>query len=227
MLGLTIPRYFFAALFVVYFMVPDSSRAASSIGSVTLVHEYAYSKHLSEDRKALYERDDVYQDEVVETISDGALHIEFVDETTLRLGSDSIVTLDKLIYDPESKDGQMVINLVQGVFRFVSGNINKVGVRVITPTLTIAIRGTDFIVAVDEDGATAVSVSEGEIDVSANNGDGGSVSVPGGKVASISATATSVSVDVGGSVSNDPGLNDNGPGDSDSGSGAGEGGGGY
>jgi len=199
--------------------------AAPSIGSVTLVHQYAYGKIEGNDRKSLFSRDDVHQNEVVETVPEGALHLEFVDETTLRLGSDSSMILNTLIYDPDRDDDQMVINLVQGAFRFVSGNIDKKGVRILTPTLSIAIRGTDFTVAIDAQGNTAVSVDEGEIDVTANTGGGDPVSISVGQIAAVSTTATSVSVSTGTSVSNDPGLSENGPDDGGGSGGGGEGGG--
>jgi hypothetical protein len=230
MLALKKLCFFTSLSLIVAGLLPSQLFAASSIGSVTLVHGYAYGAQSGSERKSLFTRDDVHQKEVVETIVDGALHLEFVDETTLRLGSDSSMILDTLVYDPDAENGQMVINMVQGAFRFVSGKINKKGVRVQTPTLSIAIRGTDFTVVVAENGDTSVSVDEGAIDVTANNGGGDAVSVSVGQIAAVSTTATSVSVSTGTSVSNDPGLSENGSdgeGENEGGeSGGGEGGGG-
>jgi len=201
------------------------SFAASPIGSVTLVHEYAYGTLEGGDKKGLFDRDDVHQKEVVETITDGALHLEFVDETTLRLGSSSRMILDTLVYDPNEKSGRMVINMVQGAFRFVSGRIKKDGVRILTPTLSIAIRGTDFTVAIAANGSTSVSVAEGEVEISPNAG-GDAVSLTPGQIATVPTASTTVEISSGTSVSSDPGLSETGPGGGADGNNDGGGGGG-
>jgi len=195
----------FCVLALILMSAPLGAHAASTIGSVTLVHEYAYGTVAGNDKAGLFGNDDVYQAQTVETITDGALHIEFVDETTLRLGSASRMVLDELVYDPNAKDGRLVAHLTEGVFRYISGKIAKGGVRVLTPTVSIAIRGTDFSVAVAPDGTTAVSVEEGEVEVTALAG-GDPVSVTPGQIATVSPTASGISITSGGSVSDDEGL---------------------
>jgi hypothetical protein len=216
----------FVPLFVVMVVVTVLGQtpgfAASSIGSVTLVHEYAYGTVEGGDKNGLFGRDDVYQKEIIETVIDGALHIEFVDETTLRLGSASSVALDTWVYDPNEKNGRMVISMVQGVFRFISGKIYKRGVRLLTPTIAIGIRGTDFTVAIATDGSTSVSVAEGEIEITPIAG-GDTVSVTPGQIATVSTTSASVSISSGSTVSTDPGLSEAGSDGGDEGEGGGDG----
>ena len=131
----------------VFFATP--SLAASSIGAVTLVHFDAYGTVEGSSKKRLFARDDVYQNEIVETVTDGALHLKFSDKTIFRLGSASRMTLDTLVYDPnDKKNDRLVISMVQGAFRFISGKINKRGIRLLTPTVGIGIRGTDLTVAI-------------------------------------------------------------------------------
>ena len=184
---------------------PFDARAESTIGAVTLVHEFAYGTVAGEDKSGLFNYDDVFQTQTVETISEGALHIEFIDDTTLRLGSASRMVLDELVYDPNAKGGRLVAHLTEGVFRYISGKIDKAGVRVLTPTVSIGIRGTDFSVAVAADGTTAVSVEEGEVVVTALAG-GDPVSVTPGQIATVSATSSGIAITSGRSVSNDEGL---------------------
>ncbi len=186
---------------------PFEARAASTIGAVTLVHEFAYGTVAGEDKAGLFSNDEVYQTQIVETISDGALHIEFIDDTTLRLGSASRMVLDELVYDPKAKGGRLIAHLTAGVFRYISGKIDKAGVRVLTPTVSIAIRGTDFSVTVAPDGTTAVSVAEGEVVVTALAG-GDPVAVTPGQIATVSDTASGIAITSGRSVSNDAGLGD-------------------
>ena len=206
---------------LVFFATPGL--ASSSIGSVTLVHFDAYGTVEGSHKKRLFARDDVYQNEIVETVTDGALHLKFSDKTKFRLGSASRMILDTLVYDPDDKaNDRMVISMVQGVFRFISGKINKGGIRLLTPTVGIGIRGTDFTVVIATDGGTSVSVAEGEIEITPIAG-GGPVIVATGQIAAVSATSANVSISRGNAVSADPGLSEAGP---DTGGQSGDGGGG-
>ena len=79
------------------------------------------------------------------------------------------MTLDELVFDPATGEGDLLVNLVEGVFRIISGAIPSENFTVVTPAATIGIRGTDFEVAVDELGVNAVSVFEGEVEVEPND----------------------------------------------------------
>ena len=209
----------------VFFATPGL--AASSIGAVTLVHFDAYGTVEGSNKKRLFVRDDVYQNEMVETVTDGALHLKFSDKTIFRLGSASRMTLDTLVYDPnDKKNDRMVISMVQGVFRFISGKINKRGIRLVTPTVGIGIRGTDFTVVIATDGGTSVSVAEGEIEITPTVG-GDPVIVATGQIATVSATSHNVSISSGNAASNDPGLSEAGPDSGGQGGDGGAGGGGH
>jgi hypothetical protein len=53
-----------------------------------------------------------------------------------------------------------------GVFRLITGDIkNKDAVKLTTPTTSLTIRGTKFILAVAADGTTIHGVLEGAVDV--------------------------------------------------------------
>ena len=116
--------------------------------------------------------------------------------------------------------------MVQGVFRFISGKINKRGIRLLTPTVGIGIRGTDFTVAIATDGGTSVSVAEGEIEITPTVG-GDPVIVATGQIATVSATSPNVSISSGNAASNDPGLSEAGPDSGGQGGDGGAGGGGH
>ncbi len=199
------------------------AEAAGEIGEVRLINVWAYRTPPQTERGPLYRADDVFTDELVETVKDGALHIRFLDNTRLRLGSASRVTLDSFVYDPSTNAGEMVADLGEGVFRFITGKLNDEGFQIRTPVAVIGVRGTDFIVSVAPDGATTVSVLEGLIEVTARVGGGGSTSVGVGQAASVSALGQ---VSLGVAVSSpDPGLAYGG-GRSQTGGGAGSGEGG-
>jgi hypothetical protein len=94
----------------------------------------------------------VHQNDVVETGDDGALGVTFIDNTTLSLGPRSRITLSKVVFNPDKGDFAFVAKLAKGTFMFVSGSIAKLAPQAIdisTPTATIGIRGTRFLVKVD------------------------------------------------------------------------------
>ena len=94
----------------------------------------------------------VHQNDAVETGEDGAVGLTFIDNTTLSLGPRSRITLSKVVFNPDKGDFAFVAQLAKGTFMFVSGSIAKLApqaVEIRTPTSTIGIRGTRFLVKVD------------------------------------------------------------------------------
>lgn len=119
-----------------------------------------------QETRSLYFGNTVYANETVETDNGGSTTLTFVDDTELRLGSNATVVLDRFVYDPATGDGEAVITLSKGIMRFISGDMNKDAYSVRTPTATMAVRGTDFLVwLVPTTGATILSVLSGQVDV--------------------------------------------------------------
>jgi hypothetical protein len=85
--------------------------------------------------------------------------LEFVDKTTVNITEQSKITIDEFVYDPRSGSGKLAMKMVQGTARYASGQIAKnspQNVNVQTPTATVAVRGTDFSMTVDELGRSLV-----------------------------------------------------------------------
>jgi hypothetical protein len=85
--------------------------------------------------------------------------LEFVDKTTVNITEQSKITIDEFVYDPKSGSGKLAMKMVQGTARYASGQIAKnspQNVNVTTPTATVAVRGTDFSMTVDELGRSLV-----------------------------------------------------------------------
>jgi hypothetical protein len=50
--------------------------------------------------------------------------------------------IDKLVYDPNTKTGELAISMVSGLLRVVGGRISKAGaIKLSTPLAVIGIRG--------------------------------------------------------------------------------------
>jgi len=110
---------------------------------------------------------DVFGGETVKTPGSASTVIRFADKTQIQVGANSTIVLDKFVYDPSTGTGDAAIKFGTGVFRFITGDIkNKDAVKLTTPTTSLTIRGTKFILAVASDGSTMLGVLAGAVDVS-------------------------------------------------------------
>lgn len=98
--------------------------------------------------------------DTVSTNSQGRFKISFVDGTTVNITQNSRLVIDDFVYDGNNKSkGKLGLKLALGTARYASGSIakgNPRGVGIKTPTATIAVRGTDFVMSVDEAGRSTV-----------------------------------------------------------------------
>lgn len=85
--------------------------------------------------------------------------LTFEDNTTVKITEQSKLIIDDFVYDPKKGSGKLAINMALGTARYASGQIaknNPQQVAIKTPTATIAVRGTDFSMTVDELGRSLV-----------------------------------------------------------------------
>ena len=116
-----------------------------SIGEVSNVTGSANATRIDGTSINLANGDPVFQGDTVEVSSSGAVGLVFLDKTTLSLSEGGKMVLDELVYDPSTGTGSMAVDMVEGAFSFVSGEIAKTGpdaMKVSTPVATIGIRGT-------------------------------------------------------------------------------------
>src|SRR5512134_1442886 len=73
------------------------------------------------DIRSLALEDDVYHNELIETEQESATKLIFLDETTLTLGPDSSVVLDRFVFDPDPSKASFVMTATKGIFRLASG----------------------------------------------------------------------------------------------------------
>jgi hypothetical protein len=135
------------------------------VGDVTAVRIWAYGTPPEDSRRDLFTGNDVVYRERLETVEEGALHVELRDGTQLRLGSRSSVMLDEFIYDPGAGPGTLLATVAKGVCRFIAGDAERGRFVVTTPVATIVPRGTEFSVWVEADGSTRIWVQEGTVEV--------------------------------------------------------------
>ena len=102
----------------------------------------------------------IEKNDTVSTNSQGRFKITFVDATTVNITQNSRLVIDDFVYDGNNKSkGKIGLKLALGTAKYTSGAIakgNARGVGIRTPTATIAVRGTDFVMSVDEAGRSTV-----------------------------------------------------------------------
>ena len=93
--------------------------------------------------------------------ANGTMRINFVDETQVELTEQSRLVIDEFVYDPSSDIGSLSLKASLGTVRYASGQIAKrykQNVKIRTPSATIGVRGTDFIMNVDEFGGSMITL---------------------------------------------------------------------
>jgi hypothetical protein len=153
---------------IVALLAPWSTQAEEAQVGTVFQREFwgAEGVHASGPREKLYYDTDVYASETVETGNGGGTALRFLDGTTLQVGGNSSVVLDKFVYDPSAGTGEAAITFGKGIFRFVSGAMeNEEAMALKTPTATMTIRGTSFILYVAADGSSELIMIDGIVDV--------------------------------------------------------------
>ncbi len=110
-------------------------------GQATL--ERAAQRHEIKVGDAVQEKDRVI------VSRDSSVGISMHDETLLSLGPNSTMVIGAFAYNPVTREGQIETSILRGTLRYVTGLIgraNPAAIKVLTPTSTMGIRGTEFIV---------------------------------------------------------------------------------
>jgi hypothetical protein len=103
----------------------------------------------------------------------GKVGITFTDNTRVQINENSKLVIDSFVFDPNNKKGgKLAMKVAMGTVRYASGAVahnNPDSVKLTTPTATIAVRGTDFTMTVDELGRSTIillpSCPRGWIDI--------------------------------------------------------------
>lgn len=95
----------------------------------------------------------VRQSDVLVTGADGSVGVTFLDNSLLSIGPGSALAIDRYSFDSTTHDGHFDASLKRGTLAVVSGRIVKrspEAMRVRTPSAIMGVRGTEFVVKVEE-----------------------------------------------------------------------------
>ena len=141
-----------SSLLFLLFLIP----AFGEIGNVTSQTKAAQITRKGD--KILTEVDTpVEMRDLIETLK-GRANIKFVDDTKVSVTEYSKLLIDEFVYNPEKKTGKLSLKAALGTIRYSSGKIAKnsrQNVKIKSPTASVSVRGTDFTMNVQEDGASS------------------------------------------------------------------------
>jgi FecR protein len=121
---------------------------ATLIGNATVTRSNAVT--------SLKAKDDIYQNDVLQTAAKSSLGITFSDATTFNLTANATVTVDSFVYEDGGKQNAALFDVARGTVAFVAAAVAKTGdMKISTPTATLGIRGTSGLVEVPEGAAAA------------------------------------------------------------------------
>jgi hypothetical protein len=143
--------------------LPARAAPGDDIGTSVRVVNLVTGEY-EEDKRNLETGDSVRQDELIAVSDDGLGEIILNDDTALALGPGASLKLDQFVYDPDIDGGAIIVNLVRGAFRFITGIAAKPAYVIRTPTASITVRGTIFDVYIQDNGVSWLLLVEGAIE---------------------------------------------------------------
>jgi hypothetical protein len=102
---------------------------------------------------ALKSGDAVFENTRLIAGKQGTASVVLRDGTTLVISENSQFEISKFTFDATTQNGSILVNLLQGSMRMLTGLIAKINpeaIQVKTKTLSVGIRGTDFIVNTED-----------------------------------------------------------------------------
>ncbi len=137
----------FCSLTLICFLMTSFAAAEDlGVGTVTRLQNAAEIKTAGAAKKlalgAL-----VQKNVTIETGNDTRLEITFKDGTKLMVGENARIKIDEYFYKPEKGIGKVIIDVLGGAFRMITGKIGKQSqnhVLARTQNAYIGVRGTDF-----------------------------------------------------------------------------------
>jgi len=146
------------------FLKNASIISSTDIGLTTGVDGKVYQTHKGQSEKFQAElAGPVFMDDQFETDDTSKALFTFDDRSTLTMSEDTVININKHVFNPDKNVRETLINASLGWVRFkVTKKLaNGSTFKVVTPTATAGVRGTEFVVKVEPGGKTTFLVLEG------------------------------------------------------------------
>jgi hypothetical protein len=148
----TLRRAFAAAALAGLLAMPAAARA-EAVGYVKTITGDAFVVTAGQVTKAI-PGTPVQQGSTLRTGANSTLGLTFRDNTIMSFGPQTEMVVDQYLYAPAKGELGLSTRLLKGSMNYVSGMLSKLkpdAVSVQTPTSVIGIRGTHFVVKVEEE----------------------------------------------------------------------------
>jgi hypothetical protein len=151
-------EHYARVIIILLFLFFPSSLFGKTIGEVTYLKGNGILSR-QKDEYDLVKNLDVESNDQIET-GQGLTTITFEDKTQVRIKDNSKLIIDDFVYDSKPKSvNRLALKVAIGTVRYASGGIaknNNKDVDIQTPVATIAVRGTEFSMVVNEIGESTV-----------------------------------------------------------------------
>src|SRR5262245_7659863 len=145
-----------ALLCTTAFVLLNPGMASARVGVTSATDGDPLGKPPAEPQRVLRIGIDVQANELVTTGPNDRAHLVFLDGTSLTVGPNAQLTIDKFVYDPNTKTGELAVSASKGVLRLVGGKISKTNpITITTPSSTIGIRGGIVMAEIAENKTTS------------------------------------------------------------------------
>ncbi|MBN2695766.1 FecR domain-containing protein [bacterium] len=157
-------RYIYILIFLPFLLFGESY-----VGEVVAIEGTVFKKSpIDQNYKTVVLNDKLFQGDEIRTSNQGKVKILFIDDSIVHISSKSNFSVEKYSVDQKNQQRSVSLRLVSGKMRsWVHSVFNKQSTfELKTPTSTVGVRGTEFIVAIDEDGVnTEIGVIDGLVSV--------------------------------------------------------------
>src|SRR4029079_11207167 len=133
---------FIALALAATFLGAASAQAAQVVGNTVAVNPDAKGTPPAAQPRTLVLGTGLVFNERIDTSGEGLVQVLLLDGTSMIVGSNSSIAINKFVYDPEKRDGSLAVTLGEGTMRFIGGALSKKqGAQITTPVGTLAVRG--------------------------------------------------------------------------------------
>ena len=125
---------------------------ASSIGSIKNVEGSAWIER-GEDKISAETGVRLLIDDILKTGDNGAMGVILHDDTVISMGPRSEMVVSEFVFKPEDGRFGLLAKFIKGTFSYLSGAMSKLApesVKIETPVGMVAVRGTNFLVKVED-----------------------------------------------------------------------------
>lgn len=149
----------------------QSSWAVNLAGHVILTKGNVTAIAEDGSARALKRRSQIFNGDTVKTGPAGSVQVRFVDKALMTIKANSEMNIERYLLAQQGSEGekeQVLMSLVKGGFRTITGTIgkgDKDAYKVNTPAASIGIRGTNYEVQQESDGGFVMGVYSGGIQV--------------------------------------------------------------